>query len=118
MKPHRSSAFDDAAPADYRGKRLPMTLLHLTVRDLFLRAAAEIHCTGMSDRAAAAWLHKKLGLYRVCAWRRDFAETECPPRLYGRVNGLMWAVLKCSDCAVSERTIRRKLSPNYSWPSV
>ena len=100
-----------AAPADYRGKRLPLTLLHLTVRDLFLRAAAEIHCGGMSDRQAAAFLHMKLARYRECgAWQRDRAEAECPPRLAGRVNALMWCVLKCHDRVVSERLIRLVLS--------
>jgi hypothetical protein len=111
MKQDRGSAF--AAPADYRGKRLPLTLLHLTVRDLFLRAAAEIHCKGWSDRQAATWLHRKLTVYRACAWRRDRFEEQYPQRLYGRVNGLLWAALKCSDRVVSERTIRRKLSPLF-----
>jgi hypothetical protein len=110
MKPHRPSIFADAVPVG-RGHRTPMTTLRLTVRDLFLRAAAEIHCIGMSDRQAAEWLHKKLSRYRECAWRRDQNEALCPPRLAGRVNGLLWAALKCSDRLVSERTIRRKLSP-------
>ena len=84
-----------AVPIDRRGRRTPLTLLHLSVRDHFLRAAADIYCTGMSDRTAAAWLHKKLARYRECAWRRDRVEEQCPPRLVGRVNGLMWCVLKC-----------------------
>jgi hypothetical protein len=100
-----------AVSIDRRGKRTPLTLLHLIVRDLFLRAAADIYCAGMSDRAAAAWLHKKLARYRECAWRRDQNEARCPPRLAGRINGLMWCVLKCCDRVVSERTIRRALSP-------
>ena len=87
-----------------------MTLLHLSVRDHFLRAAADIHCTGMSDRAAAAWLHKKLARYRECAWRRDRVETWCPPRLAGRIEALMWSVLKCSDRVASERLIRNVLA--------
>ena len=111
MKPVHTIELKHAAPVDGRGNRLPLTLLHLTVRDHFLRAAAEIHCAGMSDRAAAAWLHTKLARYRECAWQRDCVEEECPPRLAGRVNALMWCVLKCSDNAVSARTIRRKLSP-------
>jgi hypothetical protein len=41
------------------GHRLPLTLLHLTVRNHFLRAAADIHCTRLSDRQAAAWLRKQ-----------------------------------------------------------
>jgi hypothetical protein len=111
MKPHRD------APVDYRGKRLPLTRLHLTVRNHFLRAAAEIHCTGMSDRQAAAWLHARLARYRECAWQRDRFEQECPQRLYGRVNGLMWASLKCSDRVVSARSIRRALSPIIHGPA-
>jgi hypothetical protein len=118
MKPDRpTSIFAGALPVG-PGHRLPMTTLHLTVRDLFLRLAREIHCNGMSDRQAAEWLHKKLSRYRECAWRRDRVEEECPPRLYGRVEGLLWAALKCADNAVAARTIRRKLSPVYLWPSV
>ena len=99
-----------ATPLAGPGKRLPHTLLHLCVRDLFLRATAEIYCTGWSDRAAAEWLHKRLARYRECAWRRDRAAETCPPRLAGRVNALMWCALKCSDRLVSERHIRRILS--------
>jgi hypothetical protein len=92
------------------GHRLPITLLHLSVRDLFLRAAAEIYCAGMSNRAAATRLHTVLARYRECAWRRDRAEELCPPRLAGRVEALMWCVLKCSDRLVSERLIRAVLA--------
>ena len=110
MKPHRPSIFADAVPLDGRGHRLPLTLLHLSVRDCFLRAAADIHCAGMSDRAAAAWLHKKLCRYRECAWHRRRAEASCPPRLAGRIDGLLWCVLKCSDRVVSEELIRKVLA--------
>jgi hypothetical protein len=110
MKPLQPIELTRAEPVDYRGKRLPMTLLHLTVRDHFLRLAADIHCVGMSDRQAAAYLHKRLARYRECAWQRDAPEECCPPRLAGRVNGLMWVVLKCSDRVVSQRLIRMILS--------
>jgi hypothetical protein len=110
MRPVRASIFADAVPLDGRGRRRPLTLLHLSVRDHFLRAAAVIYCTGMSDRAAAAWLHTKLARYRECAWRRDRVEELCPPRLAGRINALMWCVLKCSDRVVSERLIRLVLA--------
>jgi hypothetical protein len=89
--------------------RTPMTLLHLAVRDLFVRLAADIHCAGMSDRQAAEWLHTKFARYRECAWQRDRFEEECPPRLAGRVEALAWCALKCSD-RLSERTIRRALA--------
>jgi hypothetical protein len=110
MKPHRPTAFGDAAPVDYRGKRLPMTTLHLTVRDLFLRLAADIHCGGMSGHQAAEWLHRKLARYRECAWQRDRIAAECPRRLYGRVEGLLWAALKCSDRLVGVELIRKVLA--------
>ena len=105
----RPSIFDEALPVG-PGHRTPMTLLHLTVRDHFLRAAAAIHCAGMSDRAAAEWLHKKLARYRECAWQRDRGAAECPRRLYGRVEGLMWAALKCSDRLVGVELIRKVLA--------
>jgi hypothetical protein len=110
VRPHRASVFADATPLDGRGRRTPLTLLQLSVRDHFLRAAADIYCTGMSDRQAAAWLHKKLARYRECAWQRDRVEECCPSRLAGRIDALMWCVLKCSDRLVSEMTIRRALA--------
>jgi hypothetical protein len=116
MKQDRPSMFADAPVGP--GHRLPMTTLHLTVRDHFLRAAAEIHCGGMSGHQAAAWLHKRIGIYRSGGWQRDRTLSECPLRLYGRVEGLIWAALKCCDNVPSARTIRRKLSPVYSWPTV
>jgi hypothetical protein len=120
MKQARGSTFDNPAPIDGRGHgRTPLKLLHLSMRNHFLRAAAEIHCTGMSNRAAAVWLHKRLARYRECACRRDSAEPSCPPRLAGRINALMWCVLKCSDRLVSDRTIRRALAiPTHGPPFV
>jgi hypothetical protein len=92
------------------GIRLPMTLLYLTVRDLFLRAAAEIHCPDISGRQAAEWLHKRLARYRECGWQRDRIAEECPRRLYGRVEGLLWAALKCSDRLVGVELLRKVLA--------
>jgi hypothetical protein len=110
MKPVRTIELTHSALVDGRGHRSPLTLLHLSVRDHFLRAAADIYCTGMSDRAAAAWLHKKLARYRECAWRRDRVENTVPPRLAGHIDALKWCVLKCSDQVVSERLIRAVLA--------
>jgi hypothetical protein len=111
MKPVRTADLTNAVPVDDgRGRRTPLTLLHLSVRDCFLRLAADIHCAGMSDRAAAAWLHRKLGTYAASAWRRDYVLAECPPRLAGRVEALAWCALKCSDRVPSERLIRSVLA--------
>ena len=93
-----------------RGRRTPATLLALDERDCYLRKAADLHCTGMSDRAAAAWLGVRLLRYRQGAWRRHRTEALCPPRLAGRIDALMWCALKCSDRVVSARSIRRVLA--------
>jgi hypothetical protein len=108
MKALRHPLFADAPVGP--GHRLPMTLLRLRVRDLFLQLAAEAHCTGMTNSAAAAWLHRKIARYRECAWIRHRAEDECPPKLAGRVEALLWCVLKCRDRVPSERLIRLVLA--------
>jgi hypothetical protein len=108
--PIRISNHAIATPLDGRGHRSPITLLHLSVRDHFLRAAAEIDCTGMSDRAAAAWLHTKLARYRAAAFRRDRFENTVPPRLARRIDALLWAILKVHDQVPCERLIRSVLS--------
>jgi hypothetical protein len=110
MKQVRPSTFSDAMPLDLRGRRLPMTLLRLDVRDAFLRLAADIHCTGLSGRQAAMLLHVRLGRYREGAWRRDQILDAVPPRLAGRIDGLMWCVLKCRDHVPSVRLIRLVLA--------
>jgi hypothetical protein len=109
MKPVRPSALAGALPVG-PGHRLPLTLLNLTVRDHFLRLAGEIHCAGLSDRQAAEFLHKRLSRYREFSWQRDRIAAECPRRLYGRVEGLLWAALKCSDRLVGVELIRKVLA--------
>jgi hypothetical protein len=93
-----------------------MTLLHLRVRDLFLRLAAEAYCAGMSNSAAAEWVHRKISRYRACAWQRDRVAETVPPRLTGHVNGLLWCVLKCRHRVPSARLIRLALSRQCGEP--
>jgi hypothetical protein len=109
MRPHRLSIFGNAVPVG-PGHRLPMTLLHLRVRDLFLRLAAEVHCAGMTKSAASEWLRQRLARYSECAWQRDRVAEAVPPRLAGHVNGLLWCVLKCRDRVPSARLVRLVLS--------
>jgi hypothetical protein len=109
MRPHRLSIFDNATPVG-PGHRLPMTLLQLRVRDLFLRLAAEAHCTGMSNTAASEWLHQRLARYNECGWQRDRVAETVPLRLAGHLNGLLFCVLKCRDRVPSARLIRLVLS--------
>ena len=98
-----------AVQFDGRGHRSPQTMLLLDERDHYLREAALLHCGGMSDRAAASFLRTRLVRYREGRWQRDRSEDQCPPRLAGLVEALMWCVLKCRDHAPSEMTIRRAL---------
>jgi hypothetical protein len=110
MKPVRASALADAVPLDGRGHRTPATRLMQDERDHYLREAARLHCIGMSDRQAAATLQVRLARYREGAWRRDSSEALMPPRLAGRLDGLLWCVLKVRDRLVGERLIRAVLA--------
>lgn len=109
MKPVRASAFDDSAPVDRRGKRLPETIEAIALRDALLREAAARFCAGMTDHQASALLHVKLLRYQTSAWRRDRAEAECPLRLAGRLDAVLWQILKTHDHVCSAMTIRRAL---------
>jgi hypothetical protein len=104
MKPLRHPMVPDG-----RGRRTPVTLLLLSERDHYLRAAADRFCVGMSDRAAAAMLHEKLSRYRLSAWRRDASEALCPARHRGTITELLWSILKTFDRVPSIPTIRRAL---------
>ncbi len=91
------------------GHRTPATLLAIDERDRYLREAAAF-CAGMTDAAAAAYLRERLCRYRSAGWRRDYAENLCPPRLAGRIDAVLWKVLKVKDSIPSERLIRLVLA--------
>jgi hypothetical protein len=87
-------------------------------RDYLLRLAAERHCQGLSDRAAAEVLRAKLARYRDDgAWRRDRTASQCPDRHQGRIEGLLWQTLKVRDANVSARTIRKALAGGFTRPT-
>jgi hypothetical protein len=92
------------------GKRSPADMLSRDERDHYLREAARLYCVGMSGREAGAWLQTRLARYRAGAWQRDRVEALCPPRLAGRIDALLWCVLKCSDRLVGVELIRKVLS--------
>jgi hypothetical protein len=95
---------------DGRGRRTAATLDAIACRDALLVEAARRYCAGMSDRAAAAMLHTKLARYRAGAWRRTRVEAQCPPRHLGRLDELLWQLLRLRDAIPSERLIRLVLS--------
>jgi hypothetical protein len=49
-----------------------------------------------------ALFRTKLSLYRSGAWQRDRSEALPPPRLAGRIDALLWGVLKVRDHVPSE----------------
>jgi hypothetical protein len=111
MKPVRASAFDDSAPVDRRGKRLPETIEAIALRDALLREAAARFCAGMTPFQAAQVLHVKLLRYQTSAWQRHRSAEECPPRLAGRDGELLWQILKARDhvlCAAMIEAVLKK----------
>jgi hypothetical protein len=108
MKPLHASAFADAAPIAGRGRRSPQTLLLIDERDRYLREAAR-HFEGLSDREAARRIRTALMRFREGAWRRLRTEALCPESLKGRLEGVLWCVLKVRDYVPSERLIRAAL---------
>ena len=102
-------------PLDGRGQRKPADVVARASRDYLLRLACERHCQGLSDRAAAEMLRTKLARYASGAWQRDRAEDLCPARYHGRIEALLWQVLRARDYVPSARSIRRALG--FTWPT-
>jgi hypothetical protein len=94
---------------DNRGHRSPRFLLQLDERDRCLIEAAR-HFPSASDREIARRLRIALLRYREGAWRRTRAEIWCLPRHAGRLDGVLWCLLKVADRVPSERLIRAVLA--------
>jgi hypothetical protein len=97
-----------AVPIGLRGpgRRTPDTRASLFIRDALLAEAATLFCRGASSNAAASAIYRRLALYRAGAWRRHRAEQQLPPVLVGRIEELLWHVLKARDVLPSQRSIR------------
>lgn len=110
MKPVRTADLTHATPLDSRSHgRTPQTQLLIDERDKLLIEAARRHCSGMSDRAAAKYLHDALSRYREGRFRRSRFELTCPAAHRGRLDAMLWLLLKTSDHVPSVATIRRVL---------
>jgi hypothetical protein len=105
MKPVRATAFEDAAPADYRGKRYDHTLLLIRARDILLMEAAR-YFPAASDRESARQLLDALKIYSNGRWQRDSVREACPPQYAGTYRLLFWAILKLHDHLPCDRVIR------------
>ncbi len=105
MKPLRHPLLPDG-----RGHRSVALLAALADRDRLLCEAAARFCVGMSGREAARYLHSALARYRAGAWQRTRVEATCPARHAGRIDELLWAILKSRDATPSETLIRAALA--------
>jgi hypothetical protein len=116
VRPLRASAFANAAPLDGRGHRTRQTLLLISERNKLLAEAARFF-PGAFDREIARQLRTALLRYQTGAWRRTRVETTCPTRHLGRLDALLWQLLRIRDATLSERTIRAVLGRTASASS-
>jgi hypothetical protein len=108
MKPHRPSAFADAAPVDGRSHgRTPAVQLLIDERNDLIRTAAKFY-PGCSDREIARRLRTALSIYRDGRWERDRRDT-CPKQHRGKLTEILYLLLRVHDHVPSEPTIRRAL---------
>lgn len=99
------------------GRRFWATVESLNRRDVLLRRAATKFFAGYSMAGQARQLHTELSRYHSTGWQRERSLDACPPRHRGRLGELLWAALRQNDRPLSERALRRLLSPGYSWPA-
>lgn len=121
MRPISPEEFEPARPAvhkhlidqmmETRGKRTPGTLWIIDTKYRLLRMMARCFFAGLSERQASAAIVAKVEQYRCRgAWRRDRLEHVCPARHHGKVEEVMFTLLKIRDASVSIGTCRRALS--------
>jgi hypothetical protein len=92
------------------GQRSPATLLALDERDALLREAARRFYADLSHREAARLIRIALVRYRAGRWRRTRADLTYPPEHRGRIEAVLWMILRTRDHVASERLIRAVLS--------
>lgn len=109
MKPVRSADLS-GVPVDVRSHgRTPAVQLLIDERNALIRTAVRFY-PGASDREVARRLRSALSIYHGGRWRRtDRTEPRCPPQYAGRLDVVLWAVLKLHDHVSSEVTLRRAL---------
>lgn len=93
------------------GKRKAETVWKVETKYRLLRMAARCHFAGLSEREAAAAIAAKIDQYRNRGgWRRDRLEAVCPARHRGKIEEILYALLKVQDAEPSKATICRALA--------
>jgi hypothetical protein len=99
---------------DGRGHRTTQTLDAIARRNQLILEAGDRYFPGLSGREAARHLRVALLRYRCGAWRRTRTETSCPERHLGRLEELLWRLLRVHDHVPSDKLIRTALSRSES----
>jgi hypothetical protein len=102
IRPHRATAFVDAAPIGGRGHRTRQTELLISERDRLIIEATRFY-PGCRDREIARRLRFALSAYRKGRWRRDRIEGTCPMLHCGKLVQSLWMILKTLDAIPCDR---------------
>jgi hypothetical protein len=105
MKPLRHPLLPDG-----RGRRLPAMLDAINRRDQLILEATDRYFPGVSGREIARRLRVALLRYREGRFRRTRVERTCLTQHLGRLDELLWMILKTRDTIPSERLVRLVLS--------
>lgn len=100
------------------GERLPATRLRMAERDAALGEAAARYFGDLSIPAQAAELAAMLARYASSGWLRDRTAERPPPRHAGRIEGLLWLVLKANlGRSIGARRMQQilEMNPGYSF---
>jgi hypothetical protein len=95
-----------------RGHRRPETLAAIDERDRLMGEAVARFMPGESSRGAARRLHEALERFSAGAWRRERGASSCPPRHAGRIEAVLWEILRARDHVPSVGTIRAAIGRN------
>jgi hypothetical protein len=107
----RASTLDEALGlVAARGQPTLQKRLARHVRDLHLRAAAELLAPGANATAQAQSLHEADERYRSGRWARDRTCQDCPPDLVGRIEEYLWRARHAFPYIPQERALQSILA--------
>jgi hypothetical protein len=96
--------------SELRGHRTTATLDAIERRNQLILEAADRYFPGLSGRETARRLRVCLLRYQCGAWRRTRTEASCPDRHLGRLEALLWQLLKVRDHVPGDKLVRTALA--------
>jgi hypothetical protein len=97
------------------GQRKPITLAMIAARNESLRETAAREFPGIAVSRQAHKMHTEMSRYAASAWKQDRHEKQIPERLAGTAQAVAWQMLTDEDRLISERQIRKILSPSHGY---